>query len=367
VPDPYIAAAMEGYEGGKTQPKGNGADEQRDLDIIWADEITIDLTTAGLVDGLLSTTAMTVAYGESGAGKTFVAVDLACRIATQMQWRELDTEQGVVVYIAAESPKSVERRVWAWRHYHHVEHLPVVVVRATVDLLRGGDVEAITTLLATIRQTHQRIALVVIDTLARAMVGNENAPEDMGAFVAACSTIRAAAETSVLIVHHSGKDTAKGARGWSGLRAATDVELEITEGCIKVSKNRDELGGQSYGFKLERVELGTNKKGRMITTCVAVDADVPAGAGKTRKMGANERMVFDSLVSAIADQQDPPPPSDRVPAHAKGCSVSRWQDTAMLRLPHQVQKRKSEAFNRAIMSLVASGSVLHFEGVAWLP
>jgi hypothetical protein len=349
------------------QNQGNGAvPPARNLDPIWADDIAIDLTTAGLVDGLLSTTAMTVAYGESGAGKTFVVVDLACRIAAGLPWHGHATEQGVAVYVAAEAPKSVERRVWAWMHHHGVDHLALAVLRATVNLL-DGDTDAIVTMLAESRKTRGRIALVVVDTLARAMVGNENSPEDLGAFVAACARIREAAETSVLVVHHCGKDQAKGARGHSCLRAATDVELEITQGCIKVSKSRDGQEGQTYGFKLEQVELGTNPKGRMVTTCVAVETEPPAGAGKKRKLGSNEQLVFDALAKAIADQPDAPPPSPDIPAHVKGCSVARWQDTAAQLLPQQESKRKNQAFNRAIASLVASGSVHHLSGFAWLP
>jgi AAA domain len=208
---------------------------------------------------------------------------------------------------------------------------------------------------------------VVIDTLARAMVGNENSPEDLGAFVAACARIRESAETSVLVVHHTGKDQAKGARGHSCLRAATDVELEITAGCIKVSKNRDGQEGQSYGFKLEQVELGTNRKGRMVTTCVALETDPPHGAGKKRKLGPNEQILFDALVKAIADKPDKPPPASEVPAHVQGVTVARWRATAMLLLPQDESKRKSEAFNRSLLSLVASGCVCHLAGFAWLP
>jgi hypothetical protein len=239
------------------------------------------------------------------------------------------------------------------------------VVRSHVDLLRGGDPEAIIAMLNDISTQHGHISIVVIDTLARAMVGNENSSEDMGAFVLACSNIRTAASTSILIVHHAGKDTARGARGWSGLRAATDVELEITEGCIKVSKNRDEQEGQTYGFKLEKVELGLNAKGRPITTCVAVETDAPASSSKKRSLGPNERLVFDALVKAVADQADPPPPG--IPSHAKGCSVARWEDTAMIHLPHREAFRKREAFNRAIPSLVAKGAVHHLAGYAWVP
>jgi hypothetical protein len=368
MPDPHVEAFMEGYHRGEAGEgaKPNGAATHA-LDFIWADDITLDIDRPGLVDGLLGSTAMTVAYGESGCGKTFVILDLACRIALGMEWRDLDTQQGVVVYVAAEAPRSVQDRVWAWQQYHGVGHLRLAVVRSPVDLLRGGDVSAIIALLDQIRAEHGRVALVVIDTLARAMVGNENAPEDMGAFVAACSTIRAAAETSVLVVHHTGKDTARGARGWSGLRAATDVELEIREGCIKVSKNRDHKEGQVYGFSLEQVELGHNAKGRRVTTCVAIESDPPSGAGRKRRLGVNEQILFDALVCTITDQADPPPPTPQVPSHAKGATVTRWRDGTLLRLPQPELKNKNRAFDRAVSSLVASGHVLHFDGFAWLP
>jgi putative DNA primase/helicase len=357
------AAAREAFQHGSKKPNGAAPKE---LDLVWADDIAIDIDKPGLVDGLLSSTAMTVAYGESGSGKTFVIVDLSCRIAASLPWRDHPTEQGVVVYIAAEAPKSVERRVWAWKHHHGIDRLPLVIVRSTVNLL-DGDTDPIIATLAEIKAKRGHIALVMIDTLARAMVGNENAPEDMGGFVAACGRIREAADTSILIVHHTGKDQAKGARGWSGLRAATDVEIEITEGCIKVSKNRDGQEGQTYGFKLEQVELGENRKGRMATTCVAVETEPPVGSGKKRKLGPNEQILFDALVTAIAEQPDTPPPSPQVPSHVKGATVPRWRETAALRMTQAEPKQRNRAMDRAITSLVASQHVCHFAGFAWLP
>jgi hypothetical protein len=344
-------------------------DGPRALDLVWADDIETAIDQAGLIDGLLGTTGLTVAYGESGCGKTFVIVDLSCHVAAKMPWRGLEVEQGVVVYVAAEGPRSVERRIWAWMQHHGLEHLALAVIRSSVDLLHG-DAEAILAALASIKAKHGRIALVVIDTLARAMLGNENSPEDMGRFVAACASIREAAETHVLIVHHCGKEAARGARGHSSLRAATDVELEITKGeaggCIRVSKARDEHEGAAFGFRLEPVELGTNPKGRTITTCVAVEADPPAAGGKKR-LGANERLVFDALAAAIADQPDPAPPAPDIPSGVQGASVARWQDAAMRYLPQTETKRRREAFNRALTSLVANHAVRHADGFAWLP
>lgn len=350
----------------KSKPNGH-AKAVRELATIWADDIEISLDAGGVVDGLIPRTGLTVLYGESNTGKTFVALDMASRIAAGMPWRGMDVEQGVVIYVAAEAPVSVERRLWAWKQHHGVERLPVLVVQSSVDLL-NGDCDALVALVAQVARDHGRVAMVVLDTLARSMTGNENSPEDMGKFVAACGRIREAGETHVLVVHHSGKDTAKGARGHSSLRAATDVELEVAPGSIRVTKARDEGGGGLFGFKLEVIELGTNTKGRTVTTCVAVEADAPAAVGRdTKPKGANEKVVHDALLAALVDHGEPAPPAPDIPPNAKVARVARWETAAFRYLPQAEVKRKREAFNRAVTSLVARGAVRHVEGWAWLP
>ena len=120
--------------------------------------------------------------------------------------------------------------------------------------------------------------------------------------------IREASRASVLIVHHAGKDQARGARGHSSrLRAATDVELEITEGCLKVAKNRDGQEGQTYGFALEKSNsartprvAGHDLRGHREPTRQPDPA-------RQRPLGPNEQLVLDALTKAIAEQADPPP------------------------------------------------------------
>ena len=199
------------------------------MSTVWADDIQISFDTVGLVDGFMPRSGLTVLYGESNSGKTFVTLDIACHIAAGLTWRGMRVEQGTVIYIAAEAPRSVEHRTYAWKAYHQVEHLPLLVVKSSVDLLTD-DCGLIVDLVRDTIAPDMPVRLVVIDTLARSMIGNENSPEDMGRCVAAAAAIREAADTHVLIVHHTGKDTARGARGHSSLRAATDVELEVEHG-----------------------------------------------------------------------------------------------------------------------------------------
>jgi len=64
---------------------------------------------------------MSVIYSESNTGKTFVALKLAYCIATGTKFRDKRTEQGTVVYVAAESGRSVLDRVQGLKQYFELE------------------------------------------------------------------------------------------------------------------------------------------------------------------------------------------------------------------------------------------------------
>ena len=139
-----------------------------------------------------------------------------------------------------------------------------------------------------------KVTLVIVDTLAQTMPGaNENAGEDVGKALQHCKGIHRATGATVLLVHHAGKDASKGARGWSGLRAACDAELEVSkteEGRkIKSTKEKDDQDGLEWGFSLARVVLDLDEDGDEITSCAVVEAAVPeakkGGAGANKNKG----------------------------------------------------------------------------------
>jgi hypothetical protein len=91
-----------------------------------------------------------------------------------------------------------------------------------------------------------------------------------------------------MFVHHAGKDSSKGSRGHSSLKAATDTEIEVTGDAdtklhtAEVTKQRD-LG--SRGDKLVSrflvVKMGSDQWGKDVTTCVVQRSDEPAPVKKT--------------------------------------------------------------------------------------
>src|SRR5262249_54953770 len=122
-------------------------------------------------------------------------------------------------------------------------------------------------------------SIVVVDTLAQATPGaNENAGEDMGRVLANCKAIRRATGATVLLIHHAGKDLSRGARGWSGLRAAADAEIEISRlddsnRLATITKQKDGTDGAKYPFKLAVVPLGEDADGEVIDSCVVTHLD----------------------------------------------------------------------------------------------
>jgi len=236
-----------------------------------------------LIKGLLDCGAMSVLYGASNVGKTFVALDLAFHVAAGLPWRGRSVTKAAVVYVAAEAGRGIHRRVAALRQHYAAEiaaleargeSVTLSIVPCPIDLRDDkGDTEALIGLIkAAAAAMGAEPGLVFIDTLSRAIAGgDENSSVDMGAFVKHADRLRGATKAHTSVVHHSGKDTSKGARGHSLLRAAADTEIEIADGRIEVTKQREMEGGQVIGFRLKEVILGADPDGDIITSCVLAE------------------------------------------------------------------------------------------------
>lgn len=225
-----------------------------------------------LIKGLLDQGAMTVLYGDSNVGKTFVTVDMSYHIAEGLDYGGMPTTRMPVVYVAAEGGRAINKRLLALEQKHgptdnfYLLKEPVNLREARADT--GPLIEAIAAL-------PEAPGLIVIDTLSRAIAGGEeNNSVDMGSLVANFDRIRAATGAHLLVVHHTGKIIAKGARGHSLLRAATDTELEVQDGRIAATKQRDMDGTWSSGFRLEPRVVGLDVDGAPVTSCTVRLVDV---------------------------------------------------------------------------------------------
>lgn len=184
------------------------------------------LPPAWLVDGWLVEGGFGCLYGEPGVGKSFVALDLAMRVATGGRWVGTELQRGPVVYVLAEGDGMFGQRTSAWclKNGAQSEEVDLWLRRDVVNLAVPSDVEDLVTQLAGIAPV-----LVVFDTLARCMPGgDENSAKDMGRVIGALDLIRTVTGAAVLVVHHTGKRGA-GERGSSALRGGADVMIKLVK------------------------------------------------------------------------------------------------------------------------------------------
>lgn len=317
-----------------------------------------------LIRGLLDCGAMSCTFGGSNTGKTFFALDTALRVALGWVWRGQKVQQGTVVYIAAEGGLGIEERLTAFRRYHNldIERVPLYVIPQPLDLCSRPDDAML--LMAHIAElpSEPSIELIVVDTLSRAMAGgNENSPDDMGRFIRNLDMLRIATGAHVMVIHHSGKDEARGARGHGSLRAACDTEIEITRGdatnvsTVTVVKQRDHAIGDTFPFRLEQIEIGEHEDGERITSCVVVPTDAPpARQRKGRKtLTGSAAVALRALAQTILEAGTPAPPTNRIPRHATVADISAWRATSYrVGISTGEDRAKQIAFKRAFEKLV---------------
>lgn len=230
-----------------------------------------------LIDGVLPATGNAMLYGPSGVGKSFLALDWALSIATgRNQWRGRRVRSGFVVYVAAEGTYGLNVRRQAWGIANGYKGAAGIrYVCDAVQLLDLMDAHALAAAVAA--ESPEPPALIVLDTLARCMVGgDENSVKDVSRAIASTDLLRRLTGALVLLVHHSQKQGDL-ERGSSALRGAQDVML-----CLRSNKAGD-LALNSTKVKdgpaLEGVRLRLHPTGK---SCVIVSAKVdPTASGLT--------------------------------------------------------------------------------------
>lgn len=251
-----------------------------------------------IIKGVLPQAGLAVVYGASGSGKSFAVLDMGFAIARGEPWRGKRVKQGRVAYIAAEGAEGFRKRLAAYAIHHSVDlaTVPMSVLDGAPNLMELKDAKD----LAAGVMASGGADVIIVDTFAQTTPGaNENAGEDVGKALGHCKRLHELTGALVVLIHHSGKDASKGARGWSGLRAAADAEIEVVrEGdmrALRLSKNKDGEDGLQWGFALDVVQLGVDEDLDPITSCVAVEAEIPVGGMSDRKLGAVEKVVNDVI------------------------------------------------------------------------
>jgi len=214
-----------------------------------------------IIDEVLYANSVNWLHGKPGHGKTFVATDWACHVATGRHWRDFETTSWKVLYIVAEGAHGMYDRRQAWELANGVEvpagrlfFLPIAV-----QLMKDLDVDALVQL-----AEELDVGMIVIDTQARVTVGaDENSAKDMGVFIDHLERLRAVTQACVLVVHHESRsgDSLRGSTALEG--AATTVVRATKDGTLIRLDNTKQKDGPQFDPIIGRLVTIALPSGRM--------------------------------------------------------------------------------------------------------
>ena len=359
---PTVGASSPDQPGGRFQWLTSTASAQPVLNGNWT------------IKRLLPAEGLGVIFGRPGSGKTFSVMDIAMHVAAGLTWRGLKTRQAPVSYVSPEAGRLGANRVIGWCRHHGLPWPDTFRLSpAGINLCSTEDDAR--ALIEDIKANQPGCRLVVIDTLNRAMAGgDENDGQDMGNFVRLCDLIAKEVQAFVLVVHHSGKDAARGSRGHSSLLGAVSLELEVTKeqgeaGTIKVTKMRDGEDGAEYAFDIGSVPLGNDEDGEEVTTGISLEADLSAVQKhrNAQPQGKNQNLVADAFSQFVDDNGRPNPPGTGFaePGRVRVVDADSFLEFAAGKVVAGKPHEKRKAVRDAIDGLVTKGFFAVNRGLLW--
>lgn len=315
-----------------------------------------------LIKRILPKADLGVLYGETGSGKSFMVLDMLLAIARGVPWRDRKTVQGQVTYICAEGAGGLNNRLKAYSQQHKIDLATVPfrpITRDVSNLLNDLDYSA----LAKQINAEGGADLIVIDTLAQTTPGgSENSSDDMGKAISHCRGLAKITGAMVLVIHHAGKNLAAGARGWSGLKAAADVELcvERTDSIrfMHVTKAKDAGDFEKFGFKLQVVPLGLDEDEEVVSSCVIEHSLEPVLAEK-KIHGRVQRLVLEAVRDLEGISGDLPT-EEAVVEHV--VNVEQDAVSGPEKWDARARRNKAGGVRKAVDVLVRDGVLVKIDG-----
>jgi AAA domain len=262
-----------------------------------------------LIDGYLEEHTLACIFGESGAGKSFVAIDMACCIATGTPWHGHNVDYGIVFYIAGEGHNGLAKRFKAWEIENgaSLENALLYVAERPAQLCNAENAATIATAVQELSENAgQKPRIIFIDTLARNYGGgDENSTEDMNTFVRHVDEIKNYWQATALIVHHTGHENKGRMRGSSVLRAALDHEYLVTKDGDYINfiskKSKESRDPDSLRFHLATVAIPHSEGNIPLEGAALIKIDgSPQKTGK--KLSPQKQRAVDILRNCLIDK-----------------------------------------------------------------
>lgn len=260
-------------------------------------------SAAWLRKGIIPARGFGFLVGASQARKSFLAIDWSLRIGRGRSVIGQPGPRRSVIYVASEGASGVRNRVTAWRQANPGPSCTFDLIAEAPNLMLAADIDLLLAELGAAVVEHGAkgdvLGLIVIDTLAASMPGgDENSGKDMSALLSNVQRIGAATDAFVLVVAHTGKDEARGLRGWSGQFAGADTVIMLSreKGAAltfgEIDKQKDGEAGRRFAFGADEVVIGEDEDGAAITSLILTYEDAESAKQGRTKRDIPARLTF---------------------------------------------------------------------------
>lgn len=250
-----------------------------------------------LVKHWLQEQALIMVHGPSGGGKTFAVLDWSMHIAAGFDnWNGHKVKSGAVVYLAGEGHHGLRSRVAAWKQHHKAKHLNMWLSKAGCDL---NTAEGYQRVLDAVRALPEKPSMIVIDTLHRFLLGDENSAQDAKTMIDACAGLMREFDCSVLLVHHTGvSDEAQHrARGSSAWKGALEIEISIVPAkgdqpmqiVQRKSKDAEEAATLYANLNIVPINGWIDEDGEQVCSAILALEDAPTAPPKESKLDGHRK------------------------------------------------------------------------------
>lgn len=259
--------------------------------LIQADEFASEcIPVRWLVKRWIQQEALIMVHGPSGGGKTFAVLDWALHMAGGVEnWNGYKVKPGPVVYLAGEGHQGLRSRVAAWKQHHNVQRLNMWLSKAGCDLNTN---EGRQTVIDHVRTLPEKPLLIIVDTVHRFLLGDENSAVDVRTMVESCAILTREFGATVILVHHTGvsEEAQHRARGSSAWKGALEVEISVVPGeagalQLVQRKAKDSEVADPICARLQSVEIAgwIDEDGDPVSSAIIKTEDAPEIVKKSKK------------------------------------------------------------------------------------
>ena len=348
--------------------------------VTWSDDVQLNRVGRHLVKKVLPTSGIGLLYAPSYVGKTFVAHDIALAVARGIPFAgRHETASGIAIYIALEDPTGLNDRHVAHRQVYGVIGARFAFVDYPLQFHNEASVGGLVEKLEAItRHAGTSVSLVIIDTLAKAMVGlDENSAGDMAVAMRGLETIQKATGGCVMAVHHTGKDPKAGMRGSSAAFAAADFVLRIDSSVqggmpeLWVEKLKIGIPHQVGSYRIVPHVAGKDDDGQEIETAIIrwIHGEC---AKRDVKLTPPQKAIMNHLTQLMLDDSKKPERfigRDGMPDNKDVWRLDDLIDRAIKGGDATTSDRlrnQREAIRGQIIKLQSKGLLQMFDGKVWL-